>query len=59
MVFELDPDYRFAFIAGNTRSYLWFLSRTPKVEPETLERFVQKAKELGFPTDELIFVKQE
>jgi apolipoprotein D and lipocalin family protein len=57
VVFELDEaDYRYAFVAGYNKSYLWLLARTPEVSDEITARFVQRARELGFAADELIFV---
>ena len=59
VVFELDQDnYQYAFVSGPDTSYLWFLSRTPVVSKQLMDRFVQRAKELGFDTDKLILVKQ-
>ncbi len=59
VVFELDQeDYEYAFVSGFRNSYLWLLARTPQVSAELQERFVQRASELGFATDELIFVDQ-
>ncbi|MDX1736216.1 MAG: lipocalin family protein [Halioglobus sp.] len=55
VVFELDPEYRHAFVAGANTSYLWLLARTPHPAPQLIERFTQRAKALGFATDELIF----
>ena len=60
VVFGLDHEaYQYAFVAGYNKSYLWLLSRTPTVSDELLARFVQTSGELGFDTDNLIFVKQE
>ncbi len=60
VVFELDkPDYQYAFIAGNDRSYLWLLARTPQVDEALKAHFIERAKALGFAADELIFVEQE
>ncbi|MEJ2383672.1 MAG: lipocalin family protein [Xanthomonadales bacterium] len=59
IVFELDPDYRYAFISGPDRSYLWFLARTPVVDAALLERFRARATELGFDLSELIVVDHE
>lgn len=57
VVFELDKDnYQYAFVASHSTSYLWFLSRTPTVSKELVARFIQRAKELGYKTDNLIFV---
>ncbi len=59
VVFELDREnYQYAFVAGPDRSYLWFLSRSPKVSTELMDYFVKRAKELGFDTDKLLFVYQ-
>jgi len=59
VVFELDQDdYRYAFVAGPDRSYLWLLARTPTIDEALRQRFVDRAAELGFDTDALIFVEQ-
>jgi len=59
IVFELDKEnYQYAFVAGPNTSYLWLLSRTPTVSEELKDRFIKKAKTLGFNTNELIFVEQ-
>lgn len=59
IVFELDEDYQYAFVSGPDTSYLWFLSRTPTVDEDLMSRFIAEARELGFDTDELIFVEQK
>lgn len=58
IVFELDDNYEYAFVAGNNTSYLWLLARTPTVTANVKERFLQSAEALGFNIDELIFVDQ-
>ena len=59
IVFELDhEDYQYAFVAGPDKSYLWFLSRTPLISPELRQRFIDRAAQLGFDTESLIFVSQ-
>ena len=59
VVFDLDKkDYQYAFVSGPNNDYLWLLSRTPTVEPEVLESFIQQSKNLGFNTDQLIYVEQ-
>ena len=59
VVFELDPDYRYAFVAGNSTDYLWLLARTPAVPNEVLQRFLERSGKLGFDTAGLIMVEQE
>ena len=55
-IIELDKqNYAYAMVAGPDRSYLWILSRTPQLPQETLNRLINKAKQLGFATEKLIF----
>lgn len=58
-VLEIDPEYRYALVAGPNRSYLWVLSRTRQLEQQVLIDLIAKAEHLGFATDELIRVDQE
>lgn len=58
VVFDLDREnYRYAFVAGPDRSYLWLLARTPTVDDTSRARFVAKAHALGFDTTKLIWPK--
>jgi len=59
-IIELDKSgYQYSLVTGPDRDYLWILSRTAKMEAEVLQSLVNKARELGFATDELIFVKHD
>jgi len=59
VIFDLDSEnYNHAFVAGYDYSYLWLLSRSPVGNEDLVERFIKKAKALGFDTQELIFVDQ-
>ncbi len=57
VILELDQDYRYAMIASS-RKYLWILSREPSLEKTTLDRLMEKAKNLGFATEKLYFTPQ-
>lgn len=60
VVFGLDQEnYQYAFVSGPDTTYLWLLARTPQVAPEVLEAFKQAARERGFDTEQLIYVKHE
>lgn len=60
VVFEIDHEgYEYAFISGPDTSYLWLLSRTPKLKQEIIEKFMRISKELGFDTSKLIFVDHD
>jgi len=60
VVFEIDQEgYEYAFVSGPDTSYLWLLSRTPKLQQEIIEKFKRISKELGFDTSQLIFVNHD
>jgi apolipoprotein D and lipocalin family protein len=60
VVFELDKaHYQYAFVSGPNTSYLWFLSRTPFVDEKLMARFIEKARDLGFDTNQLVYVNQK
>lgn len=58
-IIELDTDYQYALVAGPDRDYLWILARSPELDKNILSSLVNKAKQLDFPTDELIYVTHE
>ena len=55
VVFELDPDYQYAFVTSYNRDYLWLLARTATISEALLQRFTARARALGFASDQLIF----
>ena len=59
VIFELDhDDYQYSFVTSHDKSYLWLLSRTPKVSEELMQRFLKRAHQLGYPVEQLIFNEQ-
>lgn len=58
IIFDLDPDYQYAIVSGPDQSYLWLLSRTPTLPAALQARLIKKMTDLGFATDQLIFVDQ-
>jgi apolipoprotein D and lipocalin family protein len=58
IIFELDKEnYQYAFVCGPDKDYLWLLSRTPTVNKELIDRFIEKSKAFGFEPENLIFVE--
>jgi apolipoprotein D and lipocalin family protein len=56
-VITLDKEYyRYAMVAGPSRSYLWILSREGSLEPDVLDELVEKARRWGFDVEKLIYV---
>ena len=59
-IIDLDKkDYAYSMVTGPDKSYLWILSRTRQLPKATLDALIEKAKQLGFATDKLIFVNQD
>ncbi|RXJ86530.1 lipocalin family protein [Arcobacter sp. CECT 8985] len=58
-IIDLDKDYKYAVVGTPSREYLWILSRTPKLNKQTLDEILVKIKSLGFSTDKLIWTIQE
>ena len=57
-VIDIDENYRYALVAGKNLKYLWILSRDTTIPDSYKNRFLQKAKQLGYDTDALIWVRQ-
>ncbi len=54
-----ERDYRWSLVVGPSRDYLWILARERRLPAEVREQMLNKARELGFATDRLIWVRQE
>jgi apolipoprotein D and lipocalin family protein len=60
IVFELDHQgYSYALVCGPNRDYLWLLARQPLLPEAMKNMLIDKAKALGFATEQLIFVAHE
>ena len=58
-VIALDKDkYQWSLVAGPDTDYLWILSREPELDQAIVDDLLSRAKNLGFKTDELIYVSQ-
>lgn len=57
-VIELDDDYKYALVVGNNLKYLWILSREKTIPDDLKNKYLEKAKEIGYNTGELIWVEQ-
>ena len=56
-VIDIDEDYQYALVAGSSVKYIWILSRTKEIPESIKQRFLAKAKKIGYNTNELIWVK--
>lgn len=56
-VIDIDDDYKYALVVGNNLDYLWIMSREKTIPESFKQRFLEKAKSLGYKTEDLIWVK--
>lgn len=60
VIIALDhEDYSYAMVCGPNRSYLWLLARETTLSQSVTDALLGQAKDLGFDTDELIFVTHD
>ncbi|OKS88217.1 lipocalin family protein [Mucilaginibacter polytrichastri] len=58
-VIAVDKKYQYALVVGNNLNYLWILSRE-KTIPDTIKtQYLQKARNLGYDTDNLVWTKHD
>ena len=57
VVIALDQTaYQYALVCGPNRKYLWLLARQADLDAATRTMLLERARELGFAVDKLIFV---
>ena len=54
----MHEDYQTALIFGESTKYMWILSRTKTISPETKQKYLDFAKKNGFPIENLVWTKQ-
>jgi apolipoprotein D and lipocalin family protein len=57
-VVALDPQYRWAMVAGPSRDYLWILARDKQLPSAIREQLLHQAQQLGFATQQLLWIEQ-
>lgn len=55
-VIALDENYQYALVSGPNRDYLWILSRTPTIPESVKQNYLNIARELAFPVDQLLWI---
>lgn len=56
-VLAIDPDYKYALVAGKSRDYLWILSREKTIPQKIKEDYLAFAEKSGFNTSRLLWVE--
>ena len=60
LIFGLDEEnYQWALVGANNRKYLWFLSRTPEIDPALFETMKEIAVGQGYDLSTLYIVPQK
>lgn len=58
-VVAIDKNYQNAMIYGRSTKYIWLLSRAPKMDSQSKQAFLEKAKRDGYDVSKLIWVKHD
>ncbi len=56
-VIDIDEDYKCALVTGSNLDYLWILSREKTIPAKIKQRFLEKAKKIGYDTEKLVWVE--
>ena len=58
-VVALDPNYKYALVAGSSLKYLWLISRETSVPNKVKSDYLQIAEEIGYNTANLIWIEHD
>ena len=58
-VIALDAEYQYALVAGQSRDYLWILSRNTSLPEDIKIKYLKIAQDAGFDTTRLLWIKQD
>lgn len=53
-IIDLAPDYSHAVVGHPSRDYLWILSRTPTMRPDTYAAIIARLEKAGYETTRLV-----
>lgn len=55
----LESDYSSVLIFGESNDYMWILSRTKTITDDTKQKYLDYAKQNGFPIENLVWTVQD
>ncbi|TDO94981.1 lipocalin family protein [Flavobacterium sp. 245] len=58
-VIAIDPDYKYALVAGENLKYMWILSRETTIPESIKADYLIKAQEIGYKISDLVWVKHD
>jgi apolipoprotein D and lipocalin family protein len=53
-IIDLEKDYKYAVVSEPSMKYLWILSRTPKLDPDTEKGIYERLSKWGYDTKKII-----
>ena len=56
-IVALDPEYKYALVAGSNLKYLWVLSRETSIPNKVKEDYLKTARDIGYNTNELLWIE--
>lgn len=56
-ILAIDSDYKYALVTGKNLKYMWLLSRDKSMPENVKQDYLKIAKDLGYDTSALIWVK--
>lgn len=59
LILDLDADYGAALVGTPDLDYLWILCRDRSIDNDLRQRFLDRAKELGFDIKRIEWIKQD
>ena len=58
-ILAIDADYKYVLVVGENLKYMWLLSRDTTMPENIKENYLKMAKDLGYDTSALIWVKHD
>lgn len=58
-VIAVDPDYKYALVAGESLKYMWILSREKTIPESVKADYLIKAREIGYSVSDLVWVEHD
>lgn len=58
-VVSMEPDYQNALIFGETKDYIWILSRNKTIPANVKEQFLKEAEKAGYDLERLVWTKHD
>lgn len=55
----MDPAYENVLVFGESKDYIWILSRNKTIQKAVKDKFLAKAKAAGYDLERLVWTEQD